>query len=375
MGSSFSRMITCFQSHTPTISNELKEHLKSIISGARFKNRSSELSLLNVKVEELDSKLSKKNEDFEKLFVELQREREFRESQSQQISDRDVQFRSENRELQEKNNKLLDQIQSLVEKERLEHSFQMAMAESQNKVLTQVERLNEHIVKPKSPSKIGEIGEDFVLNCLKSAFPNNTSIVRHSENNSGDILFRIENTEKYIMFEIKNYADKAVSSSNNGKDISKFFRDLNNPASNVPCHGGVLVSLNSPVDLNFPPLVPKFYLGKPYLYIDNMKQQYPDAECLMKVVVNMMTYLIKNSDHMEVESFGLKIENYQRSMKPLMQAYQRLCRNQETQKKNLDSLKDNLESLNNLFLCDLKEATELEKNGDQSSNKECLLNC
>jgi hypothetical protein len=55
-----------------------------------------------------------------------------------------------------------------------------------------------------------------------------------------------------------------------------------------------------------------------------------------------------------------------------MQAYQRLCRNQETQKKNLDSLKDNLESLNNLFLCDLKEATELEKSGDQSLMKETL---
>ena len=375
MGVPFSRMIASFQSHTPTFSKELKEHLKSIISGARLNNRSSELSLLNTKMEELDSKLSKKSEDFEKLFVELQRERDFRESQSQQISDRDEQFRSENKDLQEKNNKLLDQIQSLVERERLEHSFQMAMAESQNKVLTQVEKLNEHIVKPKSPSKIGEIGEDFVLDCLKSAFPNNTSIVRHTENNSGDILFRIENTEKYIMFEVKNYANQSISTANHGRDIAKFFRDLNNPSSNVPCHGGVLLSLNSPVDLNFPPLVPKFYLGKPYLYIDNMKQQYPDPECLMKVVVNMMTYLIKNCDHMEVESFGLKIENYQRSMKPLMQAYQRLCRNQETQKKNLDSLKDNLESLNNLFLCDLKEATELEKSGDQSLMKESLFTC
>ena len=372
MGVPFSRMMASFQSHAPTFSKELKEHLKFIISGARLKNRPSELSMLNTKVEELDSKLSKKNDDFEKLFVELQRERDFRESQSQQISDRDEQFRSENKELQEKNNKLLDQIQSLVEKERLEHSFQMAMSESQNKVLTQVEKLNEHILKPKSPSKIGEIGEDFVLECLKSAFPNNTSIVRHAEKHSGDILFRIENSEKYIIFEVKNYANQSISTANHGGEIAKFFRDLNNPSSNVPCHGGVLVSLNSPVDLNFPPLVPKFYLGKPYLYIDNMKQQYPDPECLMKVVVNMMTYLIKNSDHMEVESFGLKIENYQRSMKPLMQVYQRLCRNQETQKKNLDSLKDNLESLNNLFLCDLKEATELEMSGDQALIKETL---
>merc|ERR1719318_790791 len=130
MGLPFSRMVASLQSHTPPFSKELKENLKLIISGIRLKNRYSELSMLNAKVEELDYKLSKKNEDFEKLFVELQREREFRESQSQQISDREDQFRSENKELQEKYNKLLDQIQSLVAKERLEHSFQMAMTES-----------------------------------------------------------------------------------------------------------------------------------------------------------------------------------------------------------------------------------------------------
>merc|ERR1719318_1334444 len=149
MGLPFSRMVASLQSHTPPFSKELKDNLKLIISGIRLKNRYSELSMLNAKVEELDYKLSKKNEDFEKLFIELQRERDFRESQSQHILDRDDQLRSENKELQEKYNKLLDQIQSLVAKERLEHSFQMAMTESQNKVLTQVERLNEHIVKPK----------------------------------------------------------------------------------------------------------------------------------------------------------------------------------------------------------------------------------
>ena len=47
----------------------------------------------------------------------------------------------------------------------------------------------------------------------------------------------------------------------------------------------MLISLNGPVDFNTLPLEPKFDLesGKPYIYIDCMKEQYPDAQCLMKV--------------------------------------------------------------------------------------------
>ena len=361
MGKPLSRMLTTFQSHAPTASKELLEHLKSLGTLVRFQNRSSEISLLNSKVEDLGLKLSMRNEDFDHLFAEFK-----------QISDREGQFINDNKILQEKNNRLLEQI---IDKERLEHTFQMTMSESQNKVLNQMEKLNEQISQPKSASKIGEIGEDFVLECLQTAFPNNTSILRHGENNSGDILFRIENTEKYIMFEVKNLASKvSVSSTKNGKDLAKFFHDLNNPSASFDIYGGVLVSLNGPVDLNAPALVPKFYNGKPYLYIDCMKQQYPDPECLMKVVVHMMTYLIKNSDQMEVENFGLKIENYQRSMKSLMQAYQRLYKNQDTQKKNLELLKSSLDSLNSLFLDDLKEAAKLEEGG-KLSLKEDFSRC
>ena len=59
------------------------------------------------------------------------------------------------------------------------------------------------------------------------------------------------------MFEIKN-TPRNVSGINNGKDMTKFFNDLNNPSTNCDICGGVLVSLNSPVDINVPPLVPRF---------------------------------------------------------------------------------------------------------------------
>eukprot|EP00092_Neocalanus_flemingeri_P021233 GFUD01023007.1.p1 GENE.GFUD01023007.1~~GFUD01023007.1.p1 ORF type:complete len:381 (-),score=98.08 GFUD01023007.1:14-1156(-) len=378
MGKSLSRLVVTVRACTPEIPKDLKEQLKLFIPGMRYKNlvshQSSEITLLNRKIEELDRHVSKKNEDFDQLFSELQRERDWKETQVQQSSEKEVHFLTENQMLQDKNSKLLEQIYNLFEKERMktkdEHSFQMAMSDSQNKVLSQIEKLNEQISKPKSPSKIGDIGEEYVLQCLQQAFPNNTSIVRSKEINSGDIFFRIENTDKYIMFEVKNNARSIISGVNNGKDIAKFFHDLHSPSSSIPIHGGVLISLNSPVDLNYPPLVPMFYQGKPYIYIDSMKLQYPDPECLMKVVVHMMTYLIKNCDQLEVESFGSKIENYQQNMIVLMKTYQKLYKNHEAQKRNLEFLKSSLDGLRKVFQDDLKEAANHDLNGKESFEEE-----
>ena len=97
-------------------------------------------------------------------------------------------------------------------------------------------------------------------------------------------MFKLENTPRnsFIMFEVKNYQK---SSGTLGKDeIKRFFHDLNSTSNEDIC-GGVLISLNGPVDFNTLPLEPKFDLesGKPYIYIDCMKEQYPDAQCLMKV--------------------------------------------------------------------------------------------
>ena len=94
------------------------------------------------------------------------------------------------------------------------------------------------------------------------------------------------------MFEVKNCQK---SSGTLGKDeIKKFFHDLNSTSNGDIC-GGVLISLNGPVDFNTLPLEPKFDLesGKPYIYIDCMKEQYPDAQCLMKVnFISKFEYLL-----------------------------------------------------------------------------------
>ena len=138
----------------------------------------------------------------------------------------------------------------------------------------------------KSSHQIGEDGENFVLSSLQSAFPNNTGIFKNNGKWSGDILFKLENTQRnsFIMFEVKN-SQKSSSGTIAKDEIKKFYHDLNNSASNGDICGGVLISLNGPVDFNTLPLEPKFDLesGKPYIFIDCMREQYPDAQCLMKV--------------------------------------------------------------------------------------------
>jgi len=313
------------------------------------------------------SEISSLNRRIDLLLGEVEKEREFRDQQVLQSSKREENFLSENLKLVQKNRRLIEQLNTMFEDDRIKtkevHSFQLTITETQNKMLSklsQIEKLNQDLVKPKSPSKIGDLGEEFVLKCLETAFPNHTSLEKTKGNNSGDILFRIENTEKIIMFEVKNYANQAVSSANNGKEITKFFFDLDNPRSAYPIHGGVLVSLNGPVDVNCQPLVPKFYHGKPYIYIDSLKLQYPDPECLMKVVVHMMTFLIKNSDDLEIESFSLKLETYLEHMRLLMKNYQMLYKNNENQRKGIESMKSSLDCLNKVFLDDKKQALDLE---------------
>ena len=122
----------------------------------------------------------------------------------------------------------------------------------------------------------------------------NTGIFKNNGKWCGDILFKLENTPRnsFIMFEVKNCQK---SSGTLGKDeIKKFFHDLNSTSNGDIC-GGVLISLNGPVDFNTLPLEPKFDLesGKPYIYIDCMKEQYPDAQCLMKVnFISKFEYLL-----------------------------------------------------------------------------------
>ena len=126
-----------------------------------------------------------------------------------------------------------------------------------------IEKLETHFISPKSSSQIGENGENFVFESLRVAFPNNTGIMKSTEKNCGDIFFRIENSDKILMIEVKNNVKGSVSGLNNGRDIQKFFSDIHD--SSVHFSGGILVSLNGPVDLNVPSGVP--LLDKAWVYI------------------------------------------------------------------------------------------------------------
>ena len=193
----------------------------------------------------------------------------------------------------------------------------------------------------------GSEGEDFVLTCLREAFPNNTGIVKSGEHRSGDIQFRLEQSDKIIMFEVKNLNKGYVSSINHGKDIDKFFHDLHN--SSINYSGGVLVSLNGPVDINTPSRVPHISRGKPYLFLDSLKQ-FPDPVCLLHVVVTMMEFMMKFSENLQDTSTRMKLESYVKQTEKLMKIYKDLLRDHTKQRKNIDCLKTEIEEMKHLLL-------------------------
>ena len=210
-----------------------------------------------------------------------------------------------------------------------------------------LEKIGEHFTDPKTACKIGDQGEDFVFTCLKNAFPNNEGIVKTAENNCGDIMFRVENSDKVIMVEVKNYSGKgSIAGINNGKDIEKFFTNLHN--STVNYSGAVLVSLNGPVDISTPSREPRIDKGKPYVYIDNLKQ-FPDPVCLLHVVMTMMIFMIRFSASLQDSNMRLQLDNYNNQTRKLLKIYKDLLRSHTNQKKTLDSLKDEIVELGNIF--------------------------
>jgi len=233
-------------------------------------------------------------------------------------------------ELQMENEKFKITLES-QEKTRVLNEELLMMREQISKIEQQTSR------KQMSPVDIGDVGENFVLNCLQEAFPNNTGIIKISEMNRGDIMLRIENSNKVMMFEVKNLSKISVSSANHGRDIKKFFDDL----ENSQYHGGVLLALNSPVDINVPQLVPQLHKGKPYVYVDKFKDSR-DPVCLMQVLVSMMTFMMNFASDIENNSPQLQLNHYSRQTEELRKLFEKLLRGNVNQGKILDAIKSKL---------------------------------
>ena len=210
----------------------------------------------------------------------------------------------------------------------------------------QIDKMESHFTLPKTASQIGEDGEIYVLNCLKTAFPNNTGIVRSGEKNCGDIFFRFENSEDILMVEVKNNLKGTVTGLNSGKDYQKFFDDLHNSPLNFS--GGVLVSLNTPVDIKTPSREPYLDKGKPFVFVDNLRS-YPDPACLLHVVITMMSFMIKHSKSNDNSIFITRLDCYKKQSDRLLKVYKDLLRHHSNQKKSLDAFQEEIRELKSLL--------------------------
>ena len=128
--------------------------------------------------------------------------------------------------------------------------------------------------------------------------------------------------------------------------MHKFFSDLH--GSPVHFSGGILVSLNGPVDLNVPSGEPLIDRGKPYVYVDNLKH-YPDPACLLQVIVNMMVFMIKYTDNMRDDNIINKLDIYKKQSDKFLKIYKDMLRQHGNQKKSLDLFRDEIADLKQLL--------------------------
>lgn len=312
-------------------------------------DKNAQVLQLKNRLSDLDSRLKVRDDQVSNLTKELERQNHQREL-------------------------LVSQLDKSAEERT---SFELRLKETRN-ILQEIELLKEQVsqyqvpspvevtVVPQNSCKIGVLGEEWVLNCLQNAFPSNSSISRTNTNHSGDILFRPENTDIMIMFEVKDHASGTVIGKEKGGQIIKFFDDLRTS----PVDGGVLISLNGPVDPASLPLTPMWEDSKPYLYVDSLRTQYPDPECILKVVVQMMVFLIRCQEDGNEEGFHVKLENYLQTVKILQQTYQKLYKNHEAERKNLEHMKATIDVLLKTLLKDINTiTTKHETEGIESKQK------
>jgi len=274
------------------------------------------------KVEEMDMMLRQREEQVASLERELDKQRELREAQMKRSDEEQMEL--------------------------------MRRAEETQHILDEIEILKEQVMQQpnatSNPAIIGQLGEEWVVENLQKAFPNNTSISRTNSNHTGDIIFRVENTDKIIMFEVKDVKRNSIAGLNHGKDMEKFFKDF----ESCGAHGAILVSLNGPVDPNVSPLTPQWCDSKPYFFVDGLKTQYPDPVCLLKVAVQMMTCMMElgGTKGQGPDSFHIKIQSNLSTVRLLYGQYQKLYKGNESERRNLEQLKGQLDTLHQKLLKD-----------------------
>jgi len=189
---------------------------------------------------------------------------------------------------------------------------------------------------------IGAAGEDFVLQGLRAAFPQNNRIFPTNSNHCGDIVFQVENTNVNIMFEVKDI-NSPVSSVRHGDDIKKFHKDAQSKKLGFAFDAAVLINLNSVVDPDRAEMEPFMKDGVPCLYVDNARERFGRDPVAFKAVISLMKAMVNmvNSDN---QSFKVRVKEHMDDVKKMLKLYEKLSRSCKTTQGHLDDLKDQLES-------------------------------
>jgi hypothetical protein len=97
-----------------------------------------------------------------------------------------------------------------------------------SKILSKVEEIADKDKRVQTASKIGQSGEEWVVEALGKAFVGNGKAALTGQHGCGDIVFTIN--QKKIMFEVKNYQTGRAVKGTKG-EVEKFFNDMQHAKS------------------------------------------------------------------------------------------------------------------------------------------------
>lgn len=219
--------------------------------------------------------------------------------------------------------------------------------ENSNKMDTTSEKINTHLItsikeitgKSNISTHKGQIGENYVLNTLREAYPNAHTESTVSVSHQSDIQFKQKN-EPDILIEIKNYSNTVPS-----KEVEKFKNDLKNTGYKY----GIFMSFNQKISLIHNKIEIEKYEDITILYGSCLN--YDKASILMPIeFINYLSKTDVSKSNINMSYLSETCDNICISVKELDELYNTLDKNTEKVKKERRTIMSSLDCIHTTLI-------------------------
>lgn len=224
----------------------------------------------------------------------------------------------------------------------LENSLELERQRN-NDLLKEFNTINDFAKRYKTTVNIGDFGENFVEEYIRTHFLTCHSLPKLENVSSikgyGDLHFT--DTHLKLLIEVKNIQEMTK------KDINKFHDNVKDCYKNNIINAGLFISLNDTNLINckkgivfdfLKTKVKNKFVEVPVIYISNVLKNHD----LIRIVINFLGYVIEKGNKTEISSYKLQLED-------TLSKIQQMKTIIEKNKKCIETLKEQNNSLEELI--------------------------